>query len=81
MFGAGALLNGGCAFGTLTRIAGGNFAFILMLPGAALGFVVATTLHMAPRRPCGGRHGAVTIFAVLLVARVAVRWQDGRMRP
>ena len=51
MFGAGALLNGGCAFGTLTRIAGGNFAFILMLPGAALGFVVATTLHMAPRRP------------------------------
>ncbi|KAB2846489.1 MAG: hypothetical protein F9K44_15265 [Hyphomicrobiaceae bacterium] len=44
IFGTGALINGGCAFGTLVQIAGGNLSFLAIVPGIAMGYVLAAAI-------------------------------------
>ena len=44
LFGIGALSNGACAFGTVGRIASGEFSFLATILGFVLGAVVARAL-------------------------------------
>jgi uncharacterized membrane protein YedE/YeeE len=79
VFGVGALINGGCAFGTLVHMAGGNLAFLSVLPGIVLGYVLAAAIPghepraaepiLALARP---GMAAFTVFAVLLVIATAL---------
>ncbi|WP_242187241.1 YeeE/YedE thiosulfate transporter family protein [Sphingomonas sp. CARO-RG-8B-R24-01] len=84
LFGAGAAINGGCAFGTLTRLGAGDFSFALTLVGIAIGIgaghwilpddpgrQLGPTLLASPS-PIGI---AVLLVSVLFCAREALtRW-------
>jgi toxin CptA len=73
IFGAGALVNGACAFGSAGRLAAGETSFLAMLPGFVLGAVIArnvgavamtTTASMA----LGLRGPALAALALTLTA-------------
>lgn len=70
LFGAGALLNGACAFGSAGRLAAGDISFLLLIPGFVLGALAATQLGFAvslsnlpPWRPTGA--GGIALAATL----------------
>lgn len=71
LYGLGTSLNGGCMFGTLSRIASGNLSFIAALPGIALGARVGTTIaspHLALTLASPLREPSLGGFALLLLA-------------
>jgi uncharacterized membrane protein YedE/YeeE len=79
VFGVGALINGGCAFGTLVHIAGGNLSFLAVVPGIALGYVLAAAIPgHAPRTAepllavAIPGMGGLAVFAALLALATAL---------
>jgi hypothetical protein len=72
LFGAGAAINGGCTFGTLTRFATGDASFAMTVIGAALGVWIERKIFGAPGlSPIGptilAHPGAATITLVAVV--------------
>jgi uncharacterized membrane protein YedE/YeeE len=55
VFGAGALVNGACAFGSAARFAAGELSFLALIPGFVLGAAAGMTLgwaaQMTPEAP------------------------------
>ena len=79
LFGIGALINGGCAFGTLVHIAGGNLSFLAIVPGIAMGYVLAAAIpgHApAPAEPwlavVKPGMGGLAVYVVLLAVATAL---------
>lgn len=85
LFGIGAAINGGCSFGTVSRIGGGEASILLALPGYAAG--VELLRAIGPMRGAGvpspfGMSGplgiAVLLAAVALVSRELAAIAGGR---
>lgn len=65
LFGAGAVLNGACAFGSAARLGRGEVAFAAMPVGFLLGVMIAATLADAPApRPPAAADPAASDIAV-----------------
>jgi toxin CptA len=78
IFGAGALINGACAFGSAGRLAAGETSFLALLPGFVLGAVIArnvgavamttaTSMTLALRGP--------TLAALVLALTAFLVWR------
>jgi len=88
VFGAGALLNGACAFGSAARLAAGEISFLALIPGfivgAALGMGLGWGADMAPAAPAAfamqGRTFAL-IAAGLAAFMVWRLWSAWRAAP
>lgn len=82
LFGAGALINGACAFGTMGRLAAGELSFLAMPAGFVPGAVIAAYFAMQPRAQASFGIGApwlwVLAFVLALFAgyRLYTAWRD-----
>ncbi|WP_114521354.1 YeeE/YedE thiosulfate transporter family protein [Altererythrobacter sp. ZODW24] len=70
-FGIGARINGGCAFGTLAKLSGGNLSFLGTIIGSIVG-VMGTMMMVSPQDALpspfiGSRHAAMIAFGLCLV--------------
>jgi toxin CptA len=85
VFGAGALLNGACAFGSAARFAAGEVSFLALIPGfvlgAAAGMGVGWGADMTPEAPAalalrGAGFAVLTLaLTVFLVWRLWSAWR------
>lgn len=82
LFGVGAAINGGCSFGTLIRLGGGDASFVATLAGLAFGFLIqrhapafdlaAATIGRSPLEEPGPVGVAVLLVALAFCAREAL---------
>lgn len=86
LFGAGALANGACAFGSAGRLATGELSFLLIVPGFLLGALAARAagaLAMIAAPMSFAAQGPVAIVMVLLLTTFVVwrLWTAWRAAP
>jgi toxin CptA len=87
VFGAGALVNGACAFGSAGRFAAGELSFLALIPGFVLGVAAAGGLGwmvMAPAQSAAlllsGVMRAVVLAALVMFALLRL-WNAWRAAP
>jgi uncharacterized membrane protein YedE/YeeE len=80
LFGVGAAINGGCSFGTLIRLGGGDASFVATFAGLAFGFLVQQHAPAVDLGPALLGPSPLEMLNGAAIAALWLRWRSASAR-